>query len=116
MQFLLSFKGRISRSQYWLHFYLPFILLYLVAIFVDVIVGTYSKSDSIGLFSGVLALLSIWPSLAIGAKRCHDRDHSGWWLLLYLIPIIGPIWLLVELGFLRGTAGANRFGSDPVAA
>ena len=47
-------------------------------------------------------------------KRFHDRDKSGWWVLIGLIPIIGAIWLLIELGFLKGTPGPNRFGS-PVA-
>jgi hypothetical protein len=44
-------------------------------------------------------------------KRFHDRDKSGWWVLIWLIPIIGAIWLLIELGFLKGTPGPNRFGS-----
>jgi uncharacterized membrane protein YhaH (DUF805 family) len=29
------------------------------------------------------------------------------------VPIIGSIWLLIELGFLAGTPGANRFGPPP---
>jgi uncharacterized membrane protein YhaH (DUF805 family) len=43
-------------------------------------------------------------------KRFHDRDKTGWWVLIGLIPLIGPLWLLIELGFLKGTDGANRFG------
>jgi uncharacterized membrane protein YhaH (DUF805 family) len=52
----------------------------------------------------------------LGIKRFHDRDKSGWWLLISLVPLIGPLWLLVELGFLQGSEGANRFGPDPLAA
>ncbi|HAE49771.1 MAG TPA: DUF805 domain-containing protein, partial [Tistrella mobilis] len=52
--------------------------------------------------------------LAIGARRCHDRGRSGWFQLIMLIPLIGWIWLLVEIGFLRGTEGPNRFGPDPL--
>jgi uncharacterized membrane protein YhaH (DUF805 family) len=55
----------------------------------------------------------LWISIVGGAKRCHDRDRSGWFQLIVLIPILGALWLLVELGFLRGTIGANRFGPDP---
>ncbi|MAD39833.1 MAG: hypothetical protein CMO30_03750 [Tistrella sp.] len=67
-----------------------------------------------GLFSGLFSLAAIWPSLAIGARRCHDRGRSGWFQLIMLIPLIGWIWLLVEIGFLRGTEGPNRFGPDPL--
>jgi uncharacterized membrane protein YhaH (DUF805 family) len=63
---------------------------------------------------GILVLLTLWPSLAMYTKRWHDRDKSGWWTLIILVPIIGSIWLLVELGFLRGTDGPNRFGDDPL--
>jgi uncharacterized membrane protein YhaH (DUF805 family) len=67
----------------------------------------------------------------IGDARClHERNKGGWWLLpMYLAPVIfyvvpvmttvagGAllIWPLVELGFLRGTAGPNRYGPDPLA-
>jgi uncharacterized membrane protein YhaH (DUF805 family) len=61
----------------------------------------------------VLQVLLIWPSLAVSAKRWHDRDKSAWWILVGLIPIIGNIWILIENGFLRGTEGSNRFGDDP---
>lgn len=63
----------------------------------------------------VLLLLLLWPSICLYAKRWHDRDKSGWWSLIVLIPIIGGLWMLIELGFLRGTDGPNRFGPDPIA-
>ncbi|TJX50878.1 MAG: DUF805 domain-containing protein, partial [Mesorhizobium sp.] len=65
---------------------------------------------------GILfALASIYFAIALYAKRWHDRNKSGWWTLIGLIPIIGGIWLLVELGILEGTRGANQYGSDPLA-
>ena len=42
------------------------------------------------------------------------RGRSGWFQLIMLIPIIGSIWLLVEVGFLRGTVGSNKYGDDPL--
>ena len=63
---------------------------------------------------GILTLLLLWPSICLYAKRWHDRDKSGWWSLIVFVPIIGSIWILVELGFLRGTEGPNRFGPDPL--
>jgi uncharacterized membrane protein YhaH (DUF805 family) len=67
-----------------------------------------------GAISGLVSLVLLVPSLAGGVKRAHDRDRSGWFLLLWLLPIIGWIWLFVVLGFLRGTDGPNRFGRDPL--
>ena len=63
----------------------------------------------------VVNLLLIWPALAVSVKRWHDRDKSGWWVLLNLLPVIGWLWALVDNGFLRGTDGPNRYGPDPLA-
>jgi uncharacterized membrane protein YhaH (DUF805 family) len=45
-------------------------------------------------------------------QRWHDRDKSGWWILFNMDQISGPPLALVENGFLRGTKGSNRDGSD----
>ena len=63
----------------------------------------------------IVNLLLVWPALAVSVKRWHDRDRSGWWVLLNLVPVIGWLWALIDNGFLRGTAGPNRFGEDPLA-
>lgn len=63
----------------------------------------------------VFYLVTLWPMLAISAKRWHDRDKSGWWTLISLVPIIG-LWMLIECGFFKGTRGPNRFGDDPSQA
>jgi uncharacterized membrane protein YhaH (DUF805 family) len=62
---------------------------------------------------GVLALFL--PTLAAGVRRLHDTDRSGWMMLIVLIPLVGPIILIVFL-CQRGTEGANRFGEDDMAA
>lgn len=125
---LFSFEGRASRYDYWVRYVLMFIVpvnlvLYgLVAssgaFYFDPYTGQVYLMDSSA--AGILAVLAIvyivelWIAIAVGAKRCHDRDKTGWFQLIALIPLVGPIWLLVELGFLRGTIGDNRFGPDPV--
>ena len=48
-------------------------------------------------------------------RRAHDRNKSGWWAILYAVPQIGWLWAFIELGFMKGTAGPNRFGADPLA-
>ena len=57
--------------------------------------------------------LLFWMSLALQVKRWHDRDKSGTWVFINLIPFIGWIWSLIECGFLDGTPGPNRFGPSP---
>lgn len=47
-------------------------------------------------------------------KRLHDRDESGWWSLVYFIPVV-CLWVFIKCGFLKGTPGPNRFGPDPLA-
>ncbi len=104
-----SLDGRIGRSTYWLKFSLPYLAIYLALVLLDQALGTLDRNELIGLFSGIFLLLALYPSVAVGVKRCHDRDRSGWFLLVGVIPLL-DLWLLIELGFLAGTAGPNRYG------
>ena len=52
------------------------------------------------------------PSVAVGVRRLHDTDRSGWWLLLVFIPCIGAVVLIVFLAQ-EGTSGQNRYGARP---
>jgi len=61
------------------------------------------------------SLTMIVPTLAVTARRLHDTSHSGWWLLIGVVPVVGQIVLFVLL-VSRGEDGANRFGQDPKAA
>ena len=104
---LFSFKGRIGRKPYWLFF-----LAFMVAMFVvvGVLAAIGMSETSMSIIAVLLYIPAIWMSLAIQVKRWHDRDKSGWWVLISFIPIIGPIWALIENGFLAGNDGENRFG------
>jgi uncharacterized membrane protein YhaH (DUF805 family) len=57
----------------------------------------------------IVGVLFLYPTYAIYAKRWHDRDKSGWWSLIGFVPLIGGLWLLIELGFLSGTEGPNAY-------
>ena len=109
-KFYFSPEGRVNRKQWWLWLVLPFTVISILLGFVDMATGNYNPESGIGLFSGIFALLSLIPAIIVHIKRFHDRDKSGWCVLIVLIPIIGAIWLLIELGFLKGTLGPNRFG------
>jgi uncharacterized membrane protein YhaH (DUF805 family) len=82
-----------------------------VLLFIDMVTGAYDPKVGLGILSGLFVLASIIPAILVDIKRWHDRDKSGWWMLITLVPIIGSIWLLIELGFLKGIPGPNRFGS-----
>ena len=106
-QILFSLKGRIPRKTFWLYGVLGPLLVSMLGEMLLGIVGIAERRAD-----GLMSLLLIWPCAAVGAKRWHDRDKSGWWVLINLIPVIGFIWTLIENGFLRGTPGDNRFGPD----
>jgi uncharacterized membrane protein YhaH (DUF805 family) len=109
-KFYFSSEGRINRKQFWLWWVLPLTAFEILLVLVDVKTGNYNPELGIGLFSGIFALVAVIPAIIVYIKRFHDRDKSGWWVLIVLIPLIGAIWLLIELGFLKGTPGPNRFG------
>ena len=84
---LFSFEGRIGRRTYWLA-----ILAVIVAVQVLTFAPFLLESETaavlmLALTSQVIWLLSLWPILAVGSKRLHDRNKSGWWLLVFwLLP------------------------------
>ncbi len=108
-----SFEGRINRAKFWAGIGV-FILIGIVAQILDMILGL-QVAEGAGVISIIAGLASIYFALALYAKRWHDRGKSGWWSLIVLVPIIGGIWILVELGILEGDRGANAYGPDPLA-
>ena len=112
-QALFSFKGRMSRSDYWLKGFLPLLPVGIINNILAYVVAT----DEARAISIIIGVISLWPGLALAVKRLHDRNRSAWFLATILIPIAGivfAIWVIVEVWFLRGTVGPNRFGEDPV--
>ena len=157
LQVLFSFHGRINRAKYW--------LAALFWVVVDIVVFGFlavslakdilalgsepSGADIVrvilnfGMGIGLVCLLVLVPMfvswLAVGIKRLHDRDQSGWWILLFyfgpavasalghnsdsgmlmllmsLVSLGISIWAFVVLACLRGTRGPNQYGPDPLA-
>ncbi len=103
---LFSFQGRVGRKPYWIFNLIIFLGGMVLGLFTEVSgdIGYINKPQI------MFMLWILWPSLAIQAKRWHDRNKSAWWILISLIPVIGPVWALIENGFLPGTPGDNRFG------
>jgi uncharacterized membrane protein YhaH (DUF805 family) len=93
-----NFKGRASRSEYWFY-----ILFYMIIYMIFGFIITQMPSLS---FLGILYLGLIIPSIAVTARRMHDVDKSGWFMLI-------PFYSLY-LVIIKGTSGPNRFGEDSV--
>lgn len=110
-----SFDGRINRAKFWAGVGVLFVVI-IVAMILDNLLGlNFSPEIPYGWLYALAALACLYPAFALYAKRWHDRDKSGWWTLIILVPFIGGIWFLIECGILEGTRGANRFGPDPLA-
>jgi len=106
----VKFDGRAPRSECWWFGVFNF-LIDIVAICIDISASTiYEKSE---LVSTLVALAFLLPNLAVCVRRLHDLNKSGWWVLLFFIPIIGPIVLIIWF-VMRGTVGTNNFGEDPI--
>jgi uncharacterized membrane protein YhaH (DUF805 family) len=138
-QLLFSFQGRLNRKPYWMTVIATMVAIIVLLLFALILIREH-RFEFAGLTLVLLVILYIpliWIGLAIGAKRLHDRDKSAWWLLvfyaapgilssagnrmedvgfiiLHIISFAISVWAFVELGCLRGTAGPNRYGPDPL--
>jgi uncharacterized membrane protein YhaH (DUF805 family) len=107
---LFSFQGRIPRRYFW-GAAIGAAVGYSAFVFVwGGITQDVEPLFWIGIM-GAYALL-LWSNLAAAVKRLHDRDVSGYFVLIALLPLLGAVMLLVETGFLPGSRGANRFGPE----
>ncbi len=111
---LFSFEGRVNRMPYWG----VVLVMIVLGSGLNFAVGDFGPGRPMtagpAILETIVFALFLWVGLAVQIKRWHDRDKSGWWALLNLLPIIGSIWIFIECGFLRGTHGRNRFGPDPL--
>lgn len=152
-----EFSGRSRRMEFWMWVLFTVIVSIVLGI-LDGILGFsthrttmttspmgagFSTMTNIGLLGGIWSLATLVPSIAVGVRRLHDTDRTGWWILLPLGPYLAGIVLmligaasvslslmglagvLMLLGLvcgivlivfycLPGTPGPNRFGPDPM--
>ena len=135
-QHYFDFRSRSTRAEYWWRSLFT-VLASLILTVIDMMVGTYDVESSIGLLSGLFGLAVLIPSFALGARRLHDINKSGWWQLLWvvfflIIPVISLIWwqswwqllwvvffLIIPVIILLWWAikpsdeGTNKHGADP---
>ena len=136
---MFGYDGRVGRLYFFLGF-LAFVAIigFLSGMAEDATAGT----GDIGRYVAFVFIVGtgIWMHSAVITKRLHDRDKAAGWYLVYgaapvaffilfiyfwtvralvvasllsVLWVVGLIWAIVELGFLRGTPGPNRFGPEP---
>jgi uncharacterized membrane protein YhaH (DUF805 family) len=102
----VNFSSRAARSEYW-YWVLFNVLAQVVTEIIDNAVIGMSVTTAI------FSLAVLLPGIAVAARRLHDVDRTGWWLLLAFVPVVGLIVLLIWF-CTKGTDGSNRFGPDPL--
>ena len=106
-----TFSGRATRAESW-WWVLFTVLAGLALAAVDTVTGTMGMFGDSGLLGFFFELGTLVPSLALGARRLHDINRSGWWLLLLFVLVIGWI-VLILWAIKRGDKGPNKYGPDP---
>ncbi len=89
-----DFTGRASRSEYWWWFLFVFL-------------ATMAASVVNDRISALFSIAVLLPGLAVGTRRLHDIDKSGWFQLLFLIPLIG--WIILIYWAAQEGKEPNRF-------
>jgi len=129
-----QFSGRSRRKEYWM-FVLFCLIGRIVLAIIDTILGLNLDGARTGLLSGIFNLAILIPSIAVGVRRLHDTDRSGWWLLAGLAAMLPGLVLMAVNFFVGmavlaiggfcaailllvfvcqdGTQGDNRYGPDP---
>ncbi|MEV0639527.1 DUF805 domain-containing protein [Streptomyces sp. NPDC050619] len=104
------FSGRSRRKEYWM--YALFVGI-IYAVLIGIALGT--QVSALLALAGIFYAAILVPSLAVSVRRLHDTGHSGWWLLFGIVPLAGPITLLV-FQCMDGEPGVNKYGPNPKEA
>jgi uncharacterized membrane protein YhaH (DUF805 family) len=92
-----GFEGRSRRKEYW--------MFTLISFLVSVVLILVGQAIEFEFLDSIYSFAIIIPSIAVGVRRLHDTNNSGWFLLV-------PIYNLVLL-CTNGNAGENKYGPDP---
>lgn len=98
------FHGRARRKEYWM-FMLITTTVAVVLGMIEGVIGIAPETDD-SVLAAFYQVVTLVPTIAVGVRRMHDTDHSGWWLLFPFVNLV--------LAVREGQRGPNRFGSDPI--
>lgn len=106
----VEFNGRASRTEYWMFF----LVTCIISIVLSVVDGALHLNglSNLGVLGSIYSLLILLPYLGVMVRRLHDTNHSGWWVFIILIPLLGALVLLVFL-VSNSTPGDNKYGPNP---
>ncbi len=105
-----TFSGRAPRKEYWM-----FTLIYIIIAIVGAVLDAFIFGlgvESVGVLGGIIALGHIIPSIAVGVRRLHDTNRSGWWYFIIFIPLIGILVMLYWM-IKASDPGDNQYGPNP---
>ena len=106
-QLLFSMDGRIGVKQFWVGLASGLASSFCLAVVVGLVMGvgliamgaSPAQQDTAAyVCGGIVAVYAAYTQLAVTVKRCHDQGRSGWWCLLMLVPFVGLVWLVLDLG------------------
>src|SRR5215510_5338267 len=104
MDLLFGFQGRINRAKFWKAILIYFIAVFVISIIIGIVLGIMGREPSITTFAIIGAIIYIpilISGICVGVKRLHDRNKSGWWLLVfYFVPNV-----LQGMGYWMGSEG-----------
>lgn len=107
-------KGRLNRKSYiYRSIFLSLVLSVIQAVltFASNTIGALELLFAVLLL--VLGIFGVVASIMMLARRLHDLDKSGWWMLLLCVPLIN-LFFAIYFYFFKGTEGPNQYGDDPL--
>lgn len=106
----VTVSGRARRAEFWWFTLFNVVVGFVLGVLDGLIFGY--RGPVAQPLSTLYSLAVLLPSLAVAVRRLHDTGRSGWWLLLFLVPLIGALVLLFFYAT-AGERGANAYGPDP---
>ncbi len=111
-----NFQDRARRAEYWWPVLMQTVVTFVFQVVIFTFLGSGSTNSVLLTILGVLywlfSVACIIPSLSVAVRRLHDKDMSGWWILIGIIPLIGTLFLLFQF-VTEGTPGPNKYGPNP---
>ncbi|WP_349948491.1 DUF805 domain-containing protein [Lacrimispora sp. BS-2] len=101
-----NFKERTTVKGYWMAVLFNVLVILLLAVLGNI-------SDILGLLSTIYGIAALIPGIALGIRRLHDINKSGFWILIAFVPFIGAI-LLIVWYCSQSVDEDNRFGTEQV--
>ena len=105
------YKGRARRSEFW-YWQLFNLIMNIIFFILAYVISTQISFVLIPIFI-IISLKILFPTFTIMVRRLHDTGKSGWFLILFFIPIVG--WIILIIMFCQDSDATNEYGPSPKA-